>query len=131
MTSLNEENQPMQPSSENQPMQPSSESPADLRYSDMTETQLQHEMDKLREQGQRAYDQQNWSEYNVLMTKWYLAKSYLIFPTVQVEIGKMYDLTEEYDRLTVTKLEGVMAWGIRESDASETAVPIAMLKLTE
>ncbi|WDM02824.1 DUF1811 family protein [Alicyclobacillus cycloheptanicus] len=112
-------------------MQPSSESPADLRYSDMTETQLQHEMDKLREQGQRAYDQQNWSEYNVLMTKWYLAKSYLIFPTVQVEIGKMYDLTEEYDRLTVTKLEGVMAWGIRESDASETAVPIAMLKLTE
>lgn len=101
----------------------------DLRFSDMTKTQLEREMDKLQTEGQRAYDEARWSEYNVLMTKWYLAKSYLMLPATKMDIGRMYDLAEEYDRLTVTRLEGVMAWGIRESSGEETAIPIAMLKL--
>lgn len=95
----------------------------------MTDATLQQTMDNLQAEGQQAYDAQRWSEYNVLMTKWYLAKSYLTTQTTSVEIGRMYDLAEAYDRLTVTKLEGVMAWGIRESTLEETAVPIAMLKL--
>lgn len=101
----------------------------DLRLSQMTPLQLTLEMDKLHATGQQAYDAQKWSAYHVVMTKWYLAKSYLIAPTTQVEIGRMYDLAEEHDRLTVTKLEGIMAWGIRESTAAEDSVPLAMLVL--
>ncbi len=101
----------------------------DMKFSEMTSEQLQMEMDKLQSDGQRAHDEGRWSEYNVLMTKWYLAKSYLNRGTIKLEIGRMYDLAEEYDRLTVTKLVGVMAWGIRESTAAEDAVPIAMLVL--
>lgn len=97
-------------------------------YSQMTAEQLEHEMKQLQEQGQKAYDNEMWNEYEVHMKKWYLAESYLLKDTVQIEIGKTYRLAEEYDRLTVTHLEGVMAWGIRESTAEEAAIPIAMLE---
>jgi hypothetical protein len=97
-------------------------------YSQMSTDKLQQELNQLQEQGQRAYDTENWSEYEVLMKKWYLAKSYQILPFTKIEIGRTYRLAEEYDRITVSKLEGVMAWGIRESTAVEFAVPIAMLQ---
>jgi hypothetical protein len=96
-------------------------------YSEMTKWELENEMESLREAGQRAYDDENWSEYEIHMKKWYLAKSYMLRDTLNVEIGRTYALTEEYDRITVSKLEGIMAWGIKESTATETAVPIAML----
>lgn len=96
-------------------------------YSQMTPEALQQELEQLQPAGQRAHDAENWSEYEVLMQKWYLVKSYLIQSTVQIEIGRTYRLAEEYDRITVSKLEGVMAWGIRESTAEEFAVPVAML----
>jgi hypothetical protein len=96
-------------------------------YSQMTPEELQTEMDTLQTTGQRAHDTENWSEYEVVMKKWYLAKSYLILPTAEIQIGRTYRLAEEYDRITVSKLEGVMAWGIRESTTLESAVPIAML----
>jgi hypothetical protein len=98
-----------------------------MLYSEMTPEQLQREMDKLRDQGQKAFDEKNWSEYQVLMTRWYLAKSYLIQPTAKIEMGKVYRLTEAEDTLRVTHRKGVMAWGIRTSDGQEIAVPIAML----
>ncbi|RIV28755.1 DUF1811 family protein [Alicyclobacillaceae bacterium I2511] len=98
-----------------------------MLLSDMTKGQLQREMDQVRDKGQAAYDAQNWIEYEVLMKRWYLAKSYLIHDSFQVQIGRTYALTEELDRLTVRELRGVMAWGIRESTAHESAVPIAML----
>ena len=96
-------------------------------YSEMTTEELRTEMKKLQELGQKAFDEENWSEYEVHMTKWYLAKSYEILPHAQIEIGRTYRIAEEYDRLTVTGLEGVMAWGIRESTAETTAIPIARL----
>lgn len=96
-------------------------------FSDMSPEQLQTEMDKLRDQGQAAFDEQRWSEYEVLMKRWYLAKSYFIVNTFHPEIGKTYDLTEEHDTITVTKTKGVMAWGIRASTGMEAAVPLAML----
>jgi hypothetical protein len=98
-----------------------------MLYSEMTPEQLRREMDKLRDQGQKAFDEQRWSEYEVLMTRWYLAKSYLIEPTAKVEIGRVYRLTEAHDTLRVTERKGVMAWGVRTSDGKEIAVPIAML----
>ncbi|MCL6443940.1 MAG: YfhH family protein [Alicyclobacillus sp.] len=79
-------------------------------------------------QGQKVFDEQNWSEYHVLMTRWYLAKSYLIQDTVHIENGKTYRLTEADDTLTVTHRKGIVAWGIRGSDGQELAVPIAMLQ---
>lgn len=100
-------------------------------YSEMTREELQMELDKLRDQGQKAFDEENWPEYEVLMTKWYLAKSYLIRPTANIEIGRSYRLTEELDQLTVSKLEGVMAWGILMSNGREKAVPLAMLAAHE
>jgi hypothetical protein len=99
-----------------------------MLYSDMTKEQLEREMKSLQERGQKAYDAENWSEYEVLMTKWYLAKSYLILPNHRIQVGRTYKLAEEYDRLTVSRIEGVMAWGIKESTATEAAVPIAMLE---
>lgn len=100
-------------------------------YSEMSSTELEATLSSLRDQGQIAYDAQNWSHYEVLMKKWYLAKSYLLLPAAQIDIGKTYRLTEEHDRITVTQLVGVMAWGIKESTATEVAVPIAMLSATD
>ncbi|QSO54345.1 DUF1811 family protein [Alicyclobacillus curvatus] len=97
-------------------------------YSTMSKEELQAEMDSLQNQGQSAYDAENWSEYEVLMKKWYLAKSYLIRDTISIDIGKTYHLTEEDGSITVTKLEGVMAWGHRDGSSIESAVPIAMLR---
>ncbi|QQE80330.1 DUF1811 family protein [Alicyclobacillus sp. SO9] len=99
-----------------------------MLYSDMTPSHLENEMKQLQQQGQRAYDEANWSEYEINMHKWYLAKSYLIQDNVHLKIGRTYSLAEAHDRLTVNKLKGIMAWGIRESDAEEIAVPIAMLE---
>jgi hypothetical protein len=96
-------------------------------YSDMTPEQLQREMDELKRQGQRAFDEENWSQYEVLMQKWYLAKSYQILPEAKIVSGRTYRLAEAYDQLTVTEVKGVMAWGVRMSDGQEIAVPIAML----
>lgn len=98
-----------------------------MLYSDMSKEQLQNEMKELQRKGQRAYDEENWSEYEVLMTRWYLAKSYEILPTAHIEIGRTYRIAEEYDRLTVNALEGVMAWGTRQSSGETSAVPIARL----
>lgn len=98
-----------------------------MLYSDMTKDELQREMKELQEKGQRAYDAENWSEYEVHMTKWYLAKSYELRDEANIEIGRTYRIAEEYDRLTVTALEGVMAWGIRQSTAETAAIPIAQL----
>ncbi|GMA62296.1 YfhH family protein [Alicyclobacillus fastidiosus] len=98
-----------------------------MLYSDMTKEQLQAEMKELQQKGQRAFDEENWTEYEVYMTKWYLAKSYEILPSAHIEIGRTYRIAEEYDRLTVTGLEGVMAWGIRQSSGETTAIPIARL----
>jgi len=97
-------------------------------YSEMTADELSVEMKRLQQLGQAAYDGEAWSEYEVLMTKWYLAKSYEILPTVKIEIGRTYRIAEAYDRLTVDFLEGVMAWGTRESTSETDSLPIAMLE---
>ncbi|WP_067619420.1 YfhH family protein [Alicyclobacillus acidiphilus] len=102
-----------------------------MLYSDMSKEQLRAEMKDLQEKGQRAYDAENWPEYEIHMTKWYLAKSYEIRDDARIEIGRTYRIAEEYDRLTVTALEGVMAWGIRQSTGETTAVPIAQLDDTD
>lgn len=100
-------------------------------YSQMSKSELDTEMETLQVQGQTAYDNEAWSEYEVLMQKWYLAKSYQIIDDVKIQMGKTYRLAEEYDRITVTSQVGVMAWGTKESDATEIAVPIAMLSEDE
>lgn len=88
-------------------------------------------MAELQKRGQRAYDAENWSEYEVHMTKWYLAKSYEILDEAQIEVGRTYRIAEEYDRLTVTALEGVMAWGMKQSTGETSAIPIAQLDETD
>ncbi len=100
-------------------------------YSKMSKSELTAEMETLQEQGQKAYDDEAWSQYEVLMQKWYLAKSYQIIDDFKIKIGATYRLAEEYDRITVTSQVGVMAWGIKESNATEVAVPIAMLSENE
>lgn len=102
-----------------------------MLYSEMSKEQLQVEMEELQRKGKRAFDEENWSEYEVHMTKWYLAKSYELLPDAKIEIGRTYRIAEEYDRLTVTGLEGVMAWGIRQTTGETTAIPIAQLDETD
>lgn len=100
-----------------------------MLYSDMSKQQLQTEMKELQRKGQRAFDEENWSEYEVHMTKWYLAKSYDIQNDADIEIGRTYRIAEEYDRITVTAIEGIMAWGIRQSTGETIAIPIARLEI--
>ncbi|MFX4301809.1 DUF1811 family protein [Alicyclobacillus tolerans] len=101
-------------------------------FSEMSKEELQKEMKLLQEKGQRAFDEQNWSAYEVYMTQWYLAKSYEILPENQVEVGKTYKIAEEINEwFTVTGLEGVMAWGFRESTGETEALPIARLEEIE
>lgn len=97
------------------------------RYGDMTNDELQRKMKELQARGRAAMEAENWSEYEVSMTNWYLAKSYEMLPTANIQIGRTYRLAEEYDRFTVDFLEGIMAWGMRESTMETDAVPIAML----
>jgi len=97
-------------------------------YSQLSISDLESELLRLQTAGQQAFDEARWSEYEVLMTKWYLVKSYQILPTVDIKIGRTYRLAEEYDRITVAYLDGIMAWGTRESTAAEDAVPIARLE---
>jgi hypothetical protein len=96
-------------------------------YSEMTPEELKEEMKELQKLGQRAYDMENWSDYEIHMTKWYLAKSYEMLPTAKIEIGRTYRIADDYDRLTVTGLEGAMAWGVRESTAESVSIPLARL----
>jgi hypothetical protein len=99
-----------------------------MLFSDMTKIELQKQMKQLQQLGQAAFDQENWSEYEIHMTKWYLAKSYEMLPDHSVTVGTTYRIAEEYDRFTVTGFDGVMAWGIRESNAESDAIPLAKLE---
>ncbi|WP_367306586.1 DUF1811 family protein [Alicyclobacillus acidocaldarius] len=99
-----------------------------MLYSEMSKEELRREMAELQRKGREAYERENWSEYEIYMTRWYLAKSYEIKDDVHIEIGRTYRIAEEYDRLTVTAIEGVMAWGIRQMTGETAAVPIAQLE---
>lgn len=96
-------------------------------YSQMSREELVSEMNQLRDAGQHAFDTAAWSEYEVLMKKWYIAKSYLELSSFQLQTGHRYRLTEETDYLTASHQVGIMVWGIRESTGEELSVPLAML----
>lgn len=98
-------------------------------YSEMTFDELKEEMKSLQELGRNALEDKRWNEYEIHMTKWYLAKSYEILPLHSIEVGRRYAIAEEeQEYFTVTGLEGIMAWGFRESTGETDSLPIARLE---
>lgn len=95
-------------------------------YRDMSTVELNEEMKRLQEQGRQALADERFEELDVLERKYYLALSYTMDPAV-VEIGKSYEIVDSKDTLTVTRMDGVMAWGHRNRVPIEEAYPMAML----
>ncbi|KEO83568.1 DUF1811 family protein [Tumebacillus flagellatus] len=95
-------------------------------YRDMTREELEAEMTRLQDEGHRALADERYEELDVLERKYYLAKSYTM-PLDSIEIGKTYTVIDTTDRLEVTRMDGVMAWGYRNGVRLEEAYPMAML----
>jgi hypothetical protein len=98
-------------------------------YSEMTVDELKKEMKNLQKLGKNALEEKRWNEYEIHMTKWYLAKSYEMLASHSIEVGQRYAIAEEeQEYFTVTGLEGIMAWGFRESTGETDSLPIARLE---
>lgn len=95
-------------------------------YRDMTHEELHNEMKRLQDQGHQALAEGRLEEMDVLERKYYLALSYTLDPAMMV-IGKTYPVVDTTDRLEVTRMDGVMAWGYRNGVRLEEAYPMAML----
>jgi hypothetical protein len=95
-------------------------------YRDMTPTELEAEMTRLQDEGHRALAEERFEELDVLERKYYLAKSYTMNPD-EIKVGNLYTVIDTTDRLEVTRMDGVMAWGYRNGVRLEEAFPMAML----
>jgi hypothetical protein len=95
-------------------------------YRNMDHTELQQEMKRLQDEGNRALQEGRIEELDVLERKYYLALSYTQDPA-QIKIGKVYTIVDTKDRFEVTRMDGVMAWGYTNGILLEEAFPMAML----
>lgn len=95
--------------------------------SEMTDGELQEEMDRLKRRGVELFEAGDFAEAMVLRTRWYLAASYLMDPK-SIAIGGEYFIEGEPGGVfTVSHLDGVMAHGAMSNNPFPAAYPIAML----
>lgn len=97
------------------------------RYSEMTQQELQAEMQKLRAEGMRKYQAGYISEASILETKFFMARSYLLDPDDYMS-GQEYTVIGYDEPFYVRHLNGVMAWGHFISSTEEKAFPIGRLE---
>ncbi|ASS76364.1 hypothetical protein CIG75_16335 [Tumebacillus algifaecis] len=95
-------------------------------YREMSNEELDVEMKRLQDEGNRALAEQRYEELDVLERKYYLALSYTM-DKAQIKIGKTYTIIDSQDRFEVTRMDGVMAWGYLNGVRLEEAYPMAML----
>lgn len=107
-------------------MFPNQPSPHNKLYRDMTKEELEAEMKRLQDEGHKCLEEGRVEELDVLERKYYLALSYTQDPAIIV-VGKTYTIIDTTDRLEVTRMDGVMAWGYRNGVRLEEAYPMAML----
>ncbi len=94
----------------------------------MTEMELRNEIASLKEKAQKAEQMGMVNEYAVHERKMAMAKSYLMDPG-QFVPGKEYHLAGEVmSTFKITYMNGVFAWGYRDGQKEEEAVPISLLE---
>lgn len=98
-----------------------------IRYSEMTQQQLQAEMQKLRQESMRKYQAGYISEASILESKFFMARSYLLDPDDYMS-GQEYTVIGYEEPFFVRYLNGVMAWGCFRSSDEEKAFPIGRLE---
>lgn len=102
------------------------------RYSEMTPAELQAEIATLAEKAKKAEQMGMINEFAVLERKAVMAKSYLLDPE-DFHSGERYEIVgDPGDYFTIDYMNGVFAWGYRDSGSQEEeALPIALLKKME
>ncbi|RFU69406.1 YfhH family protein [Bacillus sp. V59.32b] len=100
----------------------------DIRYSKMTQYELNQEIASLKEKARKAEQLGMVSEFAVLERKAVMAKAYLLNPD-DFKSGEIYQIEgDPGSYFKVDYLNGVFAWGFRmNGDGKEEALPISML----
>ena len=97
----------------------------------MTEHELKQEIAKLNEKAKKAEQLGIVNEFAVYERKIAVAKAYLLDPDT-FKPGQVYEI--EHDpgsRFKIDYLNGIFAWGTREGEKEEEAIPISLLKEPE
>ncbi|MGM9988752.1 MAG: YfhH family protein [Bacillaceae bacterium] len=97
-------------------------------YSEMPYDHLIREIANLREQARKAEQMGMVNEVEVLMRKIAMAQSYMFDPK-SFKVGQRYELVEQPGvYFTISYLNGVFAWGVRDGETEEIGIPIALLR---
>lgn len=97
------------------------------RYSEMTEYELKQEIAAISEKARKAEQMGMVSEYAVYERKIAMAKSYLLDPN-EYKANEMYEIEgESGSTFKITYIHGRFAWGYRNGDQEESALPISLL----
>lgn len=93
----------------------------------MSEFELKQEIAAISEKARKAEQMGMVSEYAVCERKIAMAKSYLLDPNDFKE-NETYEIGEEKgSTFKITYLHGRFAWGYRDGEKEESAVPISLL----
>ncbi|MDQ0220861.1 DUF1811 family protein [Peribacillus cavernae] len=100
----------------------------DIRYSRMTQHELNQEIAALKEKARKAEQLGAVNEFAVLERKAVMAKAYLLNPK-EYKPGEIYHIEgDPGSYFKVEYLNGVFAWGYRlNGSGKEEALPISML----
>jgi hypothetical protein len=101
---------------------------SEMRYSQMTQLELNQEIASLREKARKAEQLGMVNEFAVLERKAVMAKAYLLNPH-DFKPGEIYHIeSDPGSYFKVDYLNGVFAWGFRlNGNGKEEALPISML----
>lgn len=100
----------------------------DIRYSKMTQHELNQEIASLKEKARKAEQLGMVNEFAVLERKAVMAQAYLMNPADFIP-GEIYHIEgDPGSYFKVDYLNGVFAWGYRlNGNGKEEALPISML----
>ncbi|CAM3901831.1 YfhH family protein [Alkalicoccus chagannorensis] len=97
------------------------------QYSRMTEEALREEIKELRVAAQKAEAKGMINEYAVHERKILMAEAYLLDPA-DYEAGAVYSMKDDpAETFEINYMNGVFAWGYRNSGKKLEAVPISVL----
>lgn len=103
------------------------------RYSLMSQQELMAEIAELKVKAQKAEQMGMVNEYAVHERKMTMAQAYMMDPS-SFKSGETYEIRDaENETFKIKYMNGVFAWGFRNNDTQEEALPISMLgkKLAE
>lgn len=97
------------------------------KYSRMKPAELQKEIAELKIKAQKAEQMGMINEYAVHERKMIMAQAYLIDPSDFIP-GMVYEIKDgENETFLIDYMNGVFAWGFRNSNQTKEAVPISVL----